>query len=61
MPSKRRTRASAATSTRRTGAAAVLTARPATPEVWAAALELAGGDRRRLEVEPGGSVLVRNP
>lgn len=39
---------------------ATIRTRPATPEVWAKALELAGGDARRCIVEPDGSVIVAN-
>jgi len=40
-------------------AAPVTTVR-ASRAVWAAAVRLAGGDRRRLDIQPDGSVVVRN-
>ncbi|MGL5829330.1 MAG: hypothetical protein ACRC0L_07150 [Angustibacter sp.] len=37
-----------------------ITIRRPDPDVWQAALKLAGGDHRRLEVQEDGTVLVRN-
>ena len=37
-----------------------LTTRRPPPDVWRAALELADGDARRIEVGPDGSVTVTN-
>lgn len=57
----RRVRASAPKTSAATSRKTPIVTVRADPLVLSTALELAGGDRRRLVVEAGGSVLVKNP